>query len=55
MDDMDMDGTKISQFILDALNERPLSSGLFNVTYEKEKELFKRAVRDNFDNLLKVS
>lgn len=55
MDDMDVEGTKISQFILDALNERHLSSGLSSVTYEKEKELFKMAVKDTFENLLRVS
>lgn len=51
MEDVDRDGNRLSQFLMDGLTQMDPNLDVSSVIYEKEKELFKMAVRETFQKL----
>lgn len=50
-EDVDRDGNQLSQFLLDGLTQTYPNLDVSSTIYEKERELFKMAVREAFQKL----
>lgn len=50
-EDVDRDGNRLSQFLMDGLTQMDPNLDVSSTIYEKEKELFKMAVRETFQQL----